>query len=75
MLVRPRTNTKKLIKEALLKLEEYMEIINDNYVEKVKEQKYLGKKGFPAFITLISAFIPLSTDYLSASVAQNGRKP
>jgi len=34
---------------------------------KEKEQKYLGKKGFLAFITLLSAFIPLSTDiYLPA---------
>jgi DHA1 family bicyclomycin/chloramphenicol resistance-like MFS transporter len=39
-----------------------MEIIKNKYIEKVKEQKYLGKKGFLAFITLISAFIPLSTD-------------
>jgi MFS transporter, DHA1 family, multidrug resistance protein len=31
------------------------------------KQKYLGKKGFLVFITLISAFIPLSTDiYLPA---------
>ncbi|NRT71368.1 multidrug effflux MFS transporter [Clostridium beijerinckii] len=44
-----------------------MEIIKDNNVEKEKEQKYLGRKGFLAFITLLSAFIPLSTDiYLPA---------
>lgn len=44
-----------------MKSEEYMEII------KGKEQKYLGKRGFLVFITLLSAFIPLSTDiYLPA---------
>lgn len=44
-----------------------MEIKNENYIQNKKEQKYLGNKGFLAFITLLGAFIPLSTDiYLPA---------
>jgi len=44
-----------------------MEITKESYIENEKGQKYLGKKGFLAFITLLSAFIPLSTDiYLPA---------
>jgi len=44
-----------------------MEFETNEYLENKKTQKYLGDKGFVAFITLLSAFIPLSTDiYLPA---------
>jgi MFS transporter, DHA1 family, multidrug resistance protein len=39
----------------------------DTYAQNQKRQRYLGDKGFVAFIAFLSAFIPLSTDiYLPA---------
>ena len=44
-----------------------MELETNEHLSNTKTQKYLGEKGFVVFITLLSAFIPLSTDiYLPA---------